>query len=136
MKRIILESEAGPAWCVQGESLETFYGTFRGRWGKQVKVSIGLEGDNSRSDLEALLAVLGERYREGPGCGCEFTHRRDPASPGDIDDWHFQRVCGYCGAQWWSLYCPHDPVQAQCTYCGVITKPMEGVEDVPGKSQE
>jgi hypothetical protein len=46
-------------------------------------------------------------------CDCEFTP--DPDDPDD--DFHFRRVCEFCGGVWWSLHCPHDGRQNPCPRC-------------------
>jgi len=47
-------------------------------------------------------------------CNCELTV--DPDDP--EDDWHYDRVCEFCGAKWRGLHCPHDGVQNPCPGCG------------------
>jgi hypothetical protein len=50
-------------------------------------------------------------------CDCQFTPHLDPEDD-EIDDWHYERTCEFCGAQWWGLHCPHDGYQNPCPECG------------------
>ena len=44
---------------------------------------------------------------------CQFT--TDPNDP--EDDWHYYRMCLFCGKTWWALHSPCDGFQWPCPYC-------------------
>lgn len=59
-------------------------------------------------------------------CECECT--TDPKDPSD--DWHYDRVCLFCGHEWRGLHCPHDGYQNPCNECGNTPIPIP-VEVMP-----